>query len=117
LLQTDWHVLAQKSEILALQVALLGALMNVSNGTVPRKYQQIQGTSPPVICVSRFASPVVVIRASGEWITLNGEKISSRMNTRHHGRSVSCPLAPVTWLHDHYHDHRRFPRSRHAMTL
>jgi hypothetical protein len=44
----------------------------------------------------RFAL-AVVIRALDVCITLNGKKISSRMNSRHCGRSVARPLAPATW--------------------
>jgi hypothetical protein len=57
--------------------------------------KQRSSVQPPSLTVA-FApgfAPAVEIRASGEWITLNGKKILSRMNTRHCGRSVSCPPA------------------------
>jgi hypothetical protein len=42
----------------------------------------------------------VAIHVSDVWITLDGKKISSRMNSGHCGRSVACPLAPAMWPSD-----------------
>jgi hypothetical protein len=42
-------------------------------------------------------APAIAICASDVWITLDGKKISSRMNSGHCGRSVARPLAPAMW--------------------
>jgi hypothetical protein len=63
---------------------------------VPHKYQQIQGTSPPVIYVSGFAL-VVGIRAGhvvdihGEVKDLAGRQIGSK------GKLITVPVAVATW--------------------
>jgi hypothetical protein len=49
----------------------------------------------------KFA-PAVAIRVSDVWITLDGKKISSRMNSGHCGRSVARPLAPAMWPSDRH---------------
>jgi hypothetical protein len=54
------------------------------------KYQQIQGTSPPVICASGFTPLAITIRASGECITLNVKR-SCRGWTQ--GTVAALPLA------------------------
>jgi hypothetical protein len=61
---------------------------------IPGALNLAAGDPPP-----GFA-PAITIRASDVWITLDGKKISSRMNSGHCGRSVARPLAPETWPSD-----------------
>jgi hypothetical protein len=81
---------------LALQVALLGILNQVFNGTVPLKYPRVQSPSPPVIRVSGFA-PVAGIRA-GHAVDIHGEvKDLAERQIVSQGKLITVPVVVATW--------------------